>query len=1419
MKRLSFTNRVAACLYAYFVLYSASAVASESVNVWVVNPQTQAVTTYSVGGWVQDYAELPGFSVGSPLQVLVNGLPNSSVPMSPMQAGASIIGFGKPDRDSASYSGVSELYVFPASGSSTQTIEVLMQVSALAVDQGQAQLMWQINGGPVSDLAISPFDEPNANGLYDKRIYLIADGNYEVVVSLRQAGQIVSEQRLNYTVTSSDPLKEKRDSDGDGVPDLIEAEIGLDPFNAELFTDANGDGWSEFDIWLRCDDIVISNCGLPADTDGDGWSDFDELIRGTRHNDFVLPVPNGSDQDEESYNQNKLLLQQRPAARRLYEIEYVLRDNLGSNKFTSIQVAELNGMQLFDLNELANDDDLLELSVNAAQVNPAILRSTALENLAAANWPEIRLGASKTLAIRGSHNVESPAPSDNPSQAVSLLVLEGKGDVNIQNFPASLDGQWQNTTEWRTLLRTWLSQQLVITEQTPFTEETTAAALLFEVSLREEALLLGENEAIRLGVEGLPATWINTLALDMREREQKNLFNWYTRILSNLDSNASYAGLSLATDLFIISLPNTGTNTSEWLIQRLRMPVDLSAQGCFVQTNDLAFIQADPDYFLQWQIECPQYYTEVELAAWQAQASALRYLLRMTMYTEGPQRIAQSTSLAAFADDSDADTLSNFVEVLQSPYDTATYPWREDSDGDGFSDFVDECRNDALNLCAGDPIQPTLALGSDINANIGNQGGLAFLELVLSSPALQTITFTYFIEAVLSEGDDAVDGIDFEAISGTLSFAPGQQSIIIPAYLLANEMAANARFRIRIEGLVGASLASNDNVQLVNINRSISSAPNIVLAADTLDVDERAVISFDASLSTSGISDPSISYLWTQTSGPTASISAANTDSVSITAPVVTDNISLSFMLSAQNTDGVESSASVTLNVNPVDDPPLVSGMPSYTVARDGNLIISLDSLLAFVSEPDGETLTITQLIQTTDSGTIFQSTEGFEYTPDTATGRLVTQLENDPIDIRSYKGDGLVYRTANTAVSPRVYKIHTWTPEAGNQTIDESNFSYSGILANDEQDIIYYGYTNSDTSTTFFKWRLADDTFGEINTGGFATLFGAQIDGATGSLYHCLNDRWERIDPQRQESQRLSLSCNRFAAAQASIDDKFCLTGEDGLYCSNDGVAFDPVFLLPESFANIDRVFSSDIGTLVLYNDNINQFIAHVDGQTNGQVLYTLDNYFNFIQGLWVDNAFYTLLPVAGDGFSEGVQLFRWRATDTQLLALGDASVLTDELSRNDLSQFIPLGDNFLWFGQKSGSVNAKYLINSDTGEFTQVGEDIAGSRTLHAWKDSALFSSERLESACQWFELDASGQIADINNPELARAGCFGRLVYGNTLAYTLFDSNLGFNEFFAKYGATAASQTQFTVRVEDENGNAVDLVATINITEGAN
>ncbi|MDT0595929.1 PKD domain-containing protein [Glaciecola petra] len=1403
---------------------SASSIFSDQfINVWVVDPETQAVTTYSVGDWVKQYGDLQGFNVASPLQVLVNGLPDSSLPMTPMQAGVSIVGFGQADRSDSSFSGTSQLYLLPGSLSSNDTIEVLMQVDADIVAQGQAQLSWQINGGAIEEFSFSSEQKPDANGLYSKRIYLIEDGVYELVVSLNQAGQVLGEQRATYNITNTDPLKEKRDSDGDGVPDMVEAAIGLDPLNSELFTDTNGDGWSEFDVWLRCEELDIENCSIPNDTDGDGWSDFDENLRGTRHDDIVLTVPSGELPDDEAYNENKLLLQQKPAARRLYEIEYTFRDKLGVDKLENIQAAQLDGTKLFELDDLVGEDDLLTMSVEPSLLAPAILRSNASKSMEASQWPEIRVAAGKTLAVRASKTVN--VPSDlinelgNPSQEISLLLFEGKGDVNIQDFPTTHSGQWQDIGQWRSLLIDWLEAKLVIEQQIPFSDDKSLAALLFESSLREEARIAGEDEAVRLGVERLPASWINVLEQSMMDREQRSLFDWYTSIGNTLNENPSYVGLSLIGEVFIGALPMSGTSTSEWLIERLRMPVILEEQGCFISSADLAVIQADADYFAQWQRDCPNYYTDVELAQWQAQASDLRYLLRMTIFAEGAQRIAQNDSLADFSQDTDSDTLSNLSETLQSPFDTSTYPWLEDSDGDSVSDSVDECRNDPLNLCAGDPIEPLLALGSDISVNVGNQGGIAFLELVLSSPALQEISFNYFLEAVESDGDNAVGGVDFEALSGFLTFIPGQQSMIIPASLLANDVAGNTRFRLRIEDLLGATLAASDNVQLVNINRSVSSPPNIMLAADAYTIDERAQVSFDASATTSGIGDPSVTYAWVQTSGTLVNISGANTPSPIIVAPVTINIANLSFDVTAQNAEGAVSTASVTVTVNPVDDPPVINGMPSYTVAQGENLLIGYDELLTFIEEPDGETLRLTQVVQTTDSGTLIESTEGYDYTPELASGREVLALENDPLDIRPWKDNGVAYRTANFNADPRVYKIHTWTPQEGSQVIDENSTGYSGIVTSIEQEIIYYSYTNQDTSSTFIKWQLPDNTFGEIDTGGFASLFGAQVNESNGVLYHCMDSQWERIDVKNNEAVSILLSCDRFSAGQATIDGQFCLTGGDGLYCSANGFDFEQVFRLPVSFARIDRIFSSEIGTLVLYNDITNQFIAHVDGQPNGQLLYTLDNYFNSIQGLWIEDAFYTLLPVNGEGNNEGVQIFIWKNGDTELTPVGEPDLFSDQISRNELNQLIPLGDNLLWFGQKSLFGNAKFLINRETGDFTQVGDDIPDNRTLFAWRDTALFSSARLESFCQWFELGLDGQILDINSPELPMAGCFGQIVYGDTLAYTLFDSDRGLNEFFVKYGTSGPTQTQFTVRVEDENGNGVDLVVTINITEGVN
>ena len=59
------------------------------------------------------------------------------------------------------------------------------------------------------------------------------------------------------------------DSDGDGIPDDLELQIGTDPFNP----DTDGDGLTDGDEYYR-----YKTDPLVADTDGDGLSDGDEIL-------------------------------------------------------------------------------------------------------------------------------------------------------------------------------------------------------------------------------------------------------------------------------------------------------------------------------------------------------------------------------------------------------------------------------------------------------------------------------------------------------------------------------------------------------------------------------------------------------------------------------------------------------------------------------------------------------------------------------------------------------------------------------------------------------------------------------------------------------------------------------------------------------------------------------------------------------------------------------------------------------------------------------------------------------------------------------------------------------------------------------------------------------------------------------------
>lgn len=92
--------------------------------------------------------------------------------------------------------------------------------------------------------------------------------------------------------TTEEAIDENLDSDGDGLPDLIELEIGTDPANPDtdgdgltdgqeyyeyktdpLNPDTDGDGLSDGDEVL-----VYNTDPLNSDTDGDGLSDGDEVL-------------------------------------------------------------------------------------------------------------------------------------------------------------------------------------------------------------------------------------------------------------------------------------------------------------------------------------------------------------------------------------------------------------------------------------------------------------------------------------------------------------------------------------------------------------------------------------------------------------------------------------------------------------------------------------------------------------------------------------------------------------------------------------------------------------------------------------------------------------------------------------------------------------------------------------------------------------------------------------------------------------------------------------------------------------------------------------------------------------------------------------------------------------------------------------
>jgi len=131
----------------------------------------------------------------------------------------------------------------------------------------------------------------------------------------------------------------------------------------------------------------------------------------------------------------------------------------------------------------------------------------------------------------------------------------------------------------------------------------------------------------------------------------------------------------------------------------------------------------------------------------------------------------------------------------------------------------------------------------------------------------------------------------------------------------------------------------NQGKDVCAVNVTWQNEPPQANAGTDQTVDEGVVVTLDGSFSVD-IDGNIASYLWTQTSGPTVTLSNAASDRPTFTAPNVESNgVSLTFNLLVTDTGGIKDTDSCIVNITWQNKPPTAVVSPDYTEAPEGTLV------------------------------------------------------------------------------------------------------------------------------------------------------------------------------------------------------------------------------------------------------------------------------------------------------------------------------------------------------------------------------------------------------------------------------------------------------------------------------------------------
>ncbi len=803
-------------------------------DVWVVDPETGRVVAYDFGAWVEEFAPsgTPRISLSSNEFALVNAVPGSSVAPTPGQPALSLADVGAAAIPGAFDAERPSLRIRPADGSYDGTIAVRLEVSSTVIRGGGAVLSWQVNGEAVESAALSVADLDGAileEGYFARVTHLVRDGEYQVNAELSVNGVSRARAEARYNLVSTHPDGFRRDTDGDGIPDLVEAELGLDPFSDD-WQALEADGWSRFDKWLRSrcldEDLVpietgdgcLDEDGLPIDTDADGWADFDERLRRTNPVDpEPLLAPEGEETAEsEAFRQRVLRFKDFPAARRLYEPERVVTagqlPTLTPEPWLDVTAASAVGGLSYSLPALLTEDELQAARLDPATVAARLQRVDAEARLAEGRLPQLRLGAGDSMIVAAEQFARAP---DVEARRVFKAWLPRWPEVTPLLFrEVAGTGTWETAAEWRRDFIRFLAARLAVEEVASPDAAGTALVSIMEGALGEEARVAGLQPLVLFAHPGLPvnAEFIQGVeaALDDLAETGADLDTAHAAIAADLAAGGPLQAVAAWLAPWIEAPPG-GTRSDAYIAAQFQRSFDIS---CYLSEEERTLLQGDGAAWDAFLARCGEALDLARLQALLDEDAGRVYLARLFLLPAAAAALADDASVADALADSDLDGLENGIE-LSVPLDRIGLPWLADTDGDGVLDGADPCPVDPLDFCTGSPTRPGVRLDPEFSVFEPASGvGYALVGVELEREHSEPVTI--FFETFIDAGDSATPGQDFVTVQGSVTIAPGQRVALVRIEIAGDrELEEDESFSVRITGIDGGVLAGAGTVRIV----------------------------------------------------------------------------------------------------------------------------------------------------------------------------------------------------------------------------------------------------------------------------------------------------------------------------------------------------------------------------------------------------------------------------------------------------------------------------------------------------------------------------------------------------------------------------------------------------------------------------